>query len=119
MTKKGKDHYEDFYERAFSRQDVDEIYAAGGGSSISKFMKVSSKNVDSKGYISAMKKRAKAGKHKGWTLGGIIWDKFFKDGNITQTKTDRVVFAKGFKKEIKGKEYKGGMFVPQSYFLDE
>lgn len=116
MTKKGKDTYEDFYERAFTTVDIDKIYEEGGSVNISNFMKTAKENIKDKGYFKVLKYKVKGRK---WTVGGLMWDRYFRDENITQNKIDRIIVRTGHRFEFRGKTYKGGMFVPKAYLMGE
>ena len=118
MTKKGKDQYEDFYERAFLTVDIDKIYEEGGAISIQNFFNASKNNIKDKEYYKALKyKVSKAKKYKDWTLGGMLWDRYFKDERLTQNKINRIIVKKGESFIFKGTTYKGGMFVPKDYII--
>jgi len=113
MTKKGKDQYEDFYERAYTDIDIDKIYEEGGSLNISNFMQSSKKHIKDKGYFKVLKYNVKKRK---WTVGGLLWDRYFKDEKITQNVVNRIIVKTGERFTFRGKVYKGGAYVPKTYF---
>jgi len=117
MPKKNvEDQYEDFYERAFSDVDIDKIYEEGGAINISNFMSAAKDNIKDAGYFRVLKYTVKK-TQRYRSVGGLLWERYFKDENIRKNVKDRVIVNTGKKFEFEGKEYKGGMFVPKSYLV--
>ncbi len=106
------ERYEDFYSRAFTTVDIDEILAQGGGASLESF-KDKSRGKASKDFHDVMFNRKKV--KKADALGKEIWARFFRNENITRNKVGRVIVRKGHSFEFRDKIFKGGQFVPRAF----
>ena len=107
------ERYEDFYGRAFSVVDVEDILKEGGSADLSSFEDATRGKTPS-GFHEAMFKR----KVKGETsnkLGKEIFRRFFENERITRNKVGRIITRTGVTFTFKGKTYKGGSFVPRSF----
>ena len=114
MPKRGVDQYSDFFERAFSERDIEEILEEGGQTSLGNFKKISrDKNRDNGFWEAMFNKKNKSARGN---LGTKIFQKFFEDGQVTVNKAERIIVRTGEKTTFKGKTYKGGQFLPKDFF---
>ena len=104
--------YEDFYKRAFTDADIEDIFENGGQLSLSNFRKRSKDHVKESGYWDAMFGREKESK----TLGKQIFKHFFEDERITQNVNSRIIVRKGQSVNFGGKVRTGGQFLPRAFF---
>ncbi len=118
LKQKEVDKYEDFYERAFTNANIDEILAKGGGAEFQTFKsesKTNTKNLDMWNAMFNREIKPNGKKRKVNTLGQAIFLRYFEDGQITQNKANKTIVRTGEKIEWKDKIYKGGQFLPKSY----
>ncbi len=107
------ERYEDFYSRAFTDVDVEEILSQGGGASLEAFQEKSKGNIKSADFHKVMFEREKVTKKN--SLGTEMWERFFRNEDITQNVRGRIITRKGHTFEFRGKTYKGGQFVPRAF----
>jgi len=111
--KRRLEKYEDFYDRAFTTQNIDEILQAGGGESLETFKAETRNKTKNKDYWDVMFNRPKAkDKQK---LGNEVYKRFFANEAITKNKSGRIIVRSGETIKFHEKVYKGGQFVPRSY----
>jgi len=103
------DSYSNFYKRAMSDKDIDDILEQGGQTSLENFKSASKSNTAS-GYWEAMFQENNG------NLGKEIFQRYVKDGTVTQNSANRIVVRGGEKITFNGKDYKGGQFLPRNYF---
>lgn len=118
LKKKEIDKYEDFYERAFSTANIDEILSKGGGAEFQTFKtesKTNTKNLDMWNAMFNRKIKTLRTTRKTSTLGQAIFLRYFEDGQITQNKSNRTIVRTGERIEWNNKTYKGGMYLPKAY----
>lgn len=103
------DSYSNFYKRTFSDVDIEKILEEGGQSSLANFKQVSKTNTKSMDYWNAMfEKRGNLGKE--------IFKRYVENGNVAQNRIGKLIVRTGSKFDFGGKTYKGGQFIPRTYF---
>jgi ASC-1-like (ASCH) protein len=107
--------YEDFYQRAFTETDVEEIYQEGGSADLDTFKDVSRVRCKNQDYWKAMFERE--GVSKPTKLGTKMFEIFFADERLRKIKTGRIQFVKGMTPFVfEGKLRRPGQFPPKSYY---
>ena len=131
LSKDKSSSYNRFFVNAFAEIEIDEIVEAGGSESKDNFERISESKMKKKDYWDKMFAKSFTGKDsrvrksKFQGLGTAIYENYIKDlkprAEIRKytrgsKSYDIGVVPKGKTFNIQGKEYKGGRFLPKSYW---
>lgn len=133
VSKSQAEKYNSFYKRTFAEGDIDDLLEQGGGESLNNFKVVSKELIKDQGYYDAMfpskcptfvgrDGKVRESKLSG-RLGEIVFgmlpaDQRVELRTIHGKKTDyqRGVVKSGKSLTFSGKKYRGGQFIPKSFF---
>jgi len=121
------DKYNNFFDRAFTENEIQDILDEGGATSFQNFKIVSKKKMGNRAMYDAMFNftgRDKVVRESKYSrLGEAIYQLFPKDTRFEFKKikyksysVERIAVKRGEKIKYLNKSYKGGNFLPNSFF---